>query len=78
MKLQDLTMSYSSRNPDRKWYQIWKPRWIDHEITINNADIKISEPKEVDGSLEYTLTADSKTIAKEFADKIIDEELKGI
>ena len=74
MIVNDLTMEYQIPNRDRKWWQLWKPRYIDRTITIPNAEVTISDKPTVNnGTLTYTLTADAKHIAKQIK-KELDKE----
>lgn len=72
-KVDDITFTFKDKNPDRKWYQIWKPFRVDREITIHNANISI-EFDEIDkkGSVIYKVTADTSHIAKSI-EKAIDD-----
>lgn len=41
--IQDLTLNYKAKNEDRKWFEVWKPRYLDKEVTIYNAEIIIGD-----------------------------------
>ena len=69
--IQELTLNYKAKNEERKLFEFWKPRYLDKEVTIYNAEITIGDEEiSNDGTVSYTITADTKHIAKSFAEKM--------
>lgn len=73
---QSLTMQYEIKNIDRKWYQVWKPRYVPKEVTIHDADITIgNEEIDENGNVSYTVKASPKDIVVKFEQAVKAEEL---
>lgn len=73
MGKQEMTLQYQVKNGDRKWYHLWKPRFIQKEITIHDVEINVGKEQiDKDGNISYTLTASPKDIARQFEQAIND------
>ena len=68
-----IPLGYKERNQDRKWFELWKRRWIPKQHIIENIEINTEEESvRSDGTVIYKVSVDTSDVKKK-VDKFVKE-----